>query len=166
MTDRSRTSKRDNSQNNIKTHLLICNAPSEAIQGGQSVPDQESHRHVATDTMDGRVKYVDVNDYAQVFSNGTKFAEIYLMDKKDDSGQALKMFVMELSVPEELTFDGIKEKNCRNFCLLYYFLNLIFSQYPLYSLAQDKTTIPMVMTDIIISNEQRGKLACPITVYF
>ena len=36
--DRSRTSKRDTHQNNTKTHLLSCNSPSEAIQGGQSVP--------------------------------------------------------------------------------------------------------------------------------
>ena len=33
------------------------------------------------------------------------------MDKKADAGQALKMFVMEISVPEELTVDGSKDKN-------------------------------------------------------
>ena len=54
----------------------------------------------ATDTMDGQVKYLDINRYTQVFSNGKCFAEIYPMAKKYDSAQALKTFVMELGVPE------------------------------------------------------------------
>ena len=36
---------------------------------------------------------------------------MYRMDKKDDMGQALKIFVMELGIPEELTADGSKDKN-------------------------------------------------------
>ena len=58
----------------------------------------------ATDTMDMRVKSFDGNRYAQVFSNSSYFAEIYPMAKKPDAGQSLKMFVMELGVPEELIF--------------------------------------------------------------
>ena len=65
------------------------------------------------------------------------------MYNKDNTGQALKTFVMEPGVPEELTVDGSKYQNSPGtefmncyFCLLYYFLNLIFSPYPLYSLAQ------------------------------
>ena len=64
------------------------------------------------------------------------------MAKNSDAGQALKTFVMELGVPEELTVDGSKEQKSpgtefmnRHFCLLYYFLNLIFSPYHLYFLA-------------------------------
>ena len=71
------------------------------------------------------------------------------MAKKDDAGQALKTFVIELVVPEELTADGSKDQNSPgtdfmnlHFCHLYYFLNLIFSPYPLYSLAQDKNHDP------------------------
>ena len=60
----------------------------------------------ATDTMDGHVNSLDGSRYAQVFSNGTYFAEIYLMANKAGAGQALKAFVTELGVPEELTFDG------------------------------------------------------------
>ena len=48
----------------------------------------------ATDNMDGRVNYLDRNQYAQVFSNGTYFAEIDPMDNKADMGQSLKTFVM------------------------------------------------------------------------
>ena len=48
----------------------------------------------ATDTMYGRMKYLDINQYAQVFSNGTYFAEIYPMVKKADVGQAMKTFLM------------------------------------------------------------------------
>ena len=65
----------------------------------------------STDTMDGQVKSLYINRYAQVFSNGTYFAEIYPMDKKADTGQALKTFVMVLGVPEERTVDGSKEQN-------------------------------------------------------
>jgi hypothetical protein len=64
----------------------------------------------ATDTMDGRVKSLDGNRYGQVFSNGTFFAEIYPMARKKDAGQALKTFVLELGVPEELTVDGSKQQ--------------------------------------------------------
>ena len=95
--------------------------------------------------MSGRVKYLDGNRYAQVFSNGKYFSEIYIMSKKADVGQALKTFVMELGASEKRTVYGSKEQNSpgpefmnRHFCLLYYFLNLIFYPYPLYSLAQDK----------------------------
>ena len=65
----------------------------------------------AKDTMDGQVKSLDGNGCAQVLSNETYFAEIYLIPKKADTGHALKTFVMELGVPEELTVDGLKEQN-------------------------------------------------------
>ena len=60
----------------------------------------------ATDTMEGRVKSLDFNQYVQVFFKGTYFSEIYPMAKKDDTGKALQIFLMELGVPEELTVDG------------------------------------------------------------
>ena len=63
-----------------------------------------------TYNMDGRVQSLDRNKYSQVFSNGTYFAEIYPMSKKADTGQALKTFVMELGVLEEVTVGGSKEK--------------------------------------------------------
>ena len=49
-----------------------------------------------TDTMDGQVKSLYGNRYAQVLSNGTYFATKYPMDRKSDTRQALRMFVMEL----------------------------------------------------------------------
>ena len=61
--------------------------------------------------MDGRVNYLDGNQYAQVFSNGTYFAEIYPMDRKADVRYALKTFLMGLVVPEEITVHGSKEQN-------------------------------------------------------
>ena len=71
------------------------------------------------------------------------------MFKKADAVQSLKTFLMELGVPEELTVGISKEQNSpgtefmnRHFFLLYYFLNVIFSPYPLYSLAQDKNHDP------------------------
>ena len=64
-----------------------------------------------TYTMDGQVKSLDRNRYAQVFSNRTYFAEIYPMVKKADAGQEMKTFVMILGVPEELTVNGPREPN-------------------------------------------------------
>ena len=61
--------------------------------------------------MDVQVKSLDLNRYAQVLSNWTYFAEIYPMAQKADVGQALKMFVMKLGVPDELTVDGSKDQN-------------------------------------------------------
>ena len=70
-----------------------------------------------TDTMDGRVKSLEGNRYAQVFSNGTHFYEIYPMAKKADTGQAIKRFVMELGVLEELTVDGSKDQTVQELSL-------------------------------------------------
>ena len=46
-----------------------------------------------TDTMYGQVKSIYGNQYAQMSSNGTNFAEIYSMAKKADETQTLKTFV-------------------------------------------------------------------------
>jgi hypothetical protein len=65
----------------------------------------------ASDTMDDRVKSLDGNQYAQVISNGGIFAEVYPMaQKKGDTGLALKSFIMEFGVPEDLRIDGSKER--------------------------------------------------------
>jgi hypothetical protein len=67
----------------------------------------------AFDTMDGRVKSLDGNQCAQVFSNGGFFAEVYPMARKADAELALKSFIMEFEVPDELTIDGSKEQNSK-----------------------------------------------------
>ena len=68
----------------------------------------------STDTMDGRVKSLDGNRYAQVFANKSYFAKIYPMDSKRKAGDALKLFCQEFGVPEKLTFDGSKEQRSKN----------------------------------------------------
>ena len=65
----------------------------------------------SSDTMDGRLKSLDGNRYAQVFANGSFFAEVYPMASKKDAGSALKTFCYEFGVPDELTIDGSKEQN-------------------------------------------------------
>jgi hypothetical protein len=67
----------------------------------------------ASDTMDSRVKPLDGNQYAQVFSNGGFFAEVYPMARKADAGLALKAFIMEFGVSEDLTIDESKEQNSK-----------------------------------------------------
>ena len=56
-----------------------------------------------TDTMDGWVKTLDINQYAQVFSSATYFAEIHPMAKKADAGQAIKTFELFLSCNQKQT---------------------------------------------------------------
>jgi hypothetical protein len=63
----------------------------------------------ASKTMDGPVKSVDGNGYAQVFSDGGFFAEVFPMARKADAGLALKIFIMGSGVPEDLTIYGSKE---------------------------------------------------------
>jgi len=67
----------------------------------------------ATDTMDGRVKSLDGNRHAQVFSNKDYFSVVYPMDSKSKAGDALRMFCAEHGVPESLHFDGSKEQTCK-----------------------------------------------------
>ena len=64
----------------------------------------------STDTMDGRIKSLDGNKYAQVFSNDQYFAKIYPMDSKAKAGQALREFCRDFGIPQKLTFDGSKEQ--------------------------------------------------------
>jgi hypothetical protein len=68
----------------------------------------------STDTMDGRVKSLEGNKYAQVFANKAYFSRIYPMDSKGKAGDALRLFCQEFGVPEKLTFDGSKEQTEKN----------------------------------------------------
>ena len=67
----------------------------------------------STDTLDGRIKSLDGNRYAQVISNENYFARVYPMDTKKKAGQALKEFCHEFGIPFHLTFDGSKEQTKR-----------------------------------------------------
>jgi len=63
-----------------------------------------------TDTLDGRVTNKDGNRYGQVFANRGYFATVYPMDTKRKTGNALRTFCQELSVPDRLTCDRSKEQ--------------------------------------------------------
>ena len=64
--------------------------------------------------MDGRVKSLEGNRYAQVFANKGYFSKIYPMNSKGEAGDALRTFCREFGVPEHLTFDGSKEQTGKN----------------------------------------------------
>ena len=68
----------------------------------------------STDTLDGRVKSLDGNRYAQVFANKGYFSKIYPMDSKGKAGDALRLFCTEFGIPYDLTFDGSKEQTKKN----------------------------------------------------
>ena len=65
----------------------------------------------STDTMDGRIKSLNGNRHAQVFSNDSYFVKIYPMDTKSKAGKALREFCREFGIPQSLTFDGSKEQS-------------------------------------------------------
>ena len=65
---------------------------------------------LSTDKMDGRVKSLDVNLYAQVFAKKTIFDSVYPMYSKSKAGYEIRTFVNEHGVPADLTSDGSKEQ--------------------------------------------------------
>ena len=64
--------------------------------------------------MDGRVKSLDENRYAQVIANKSYSAKTYPMDSKKKAGDALYLFCQEFGVPEKWTFDGSKEQGSKD----------------------------------------------------
>ena len=63
-----------------------------------------------TDTLIGKYKSVTNNTCAQVFANESFFAKAYPMEKKSLAGAALRQFIRDFGVPEQLTFDGSAEQ--------------------------------------------------------
>jgi hypothetical protein len=63
-----------------------------------------------TDTMDGRLKSLDGNKYAQIFATKELFVVAYPMQSKISAGEGLRQFVHEYGRPEHLTFDGSREQ--------------------------------------------------------
>ena len=61
--------------------------------------------------MGGQKYYLEGNRYAQVFSNGKFFDEIYPIDRKLDSCISLKPLFTDIGIPERITIDGSKEQN-------------------------------------------------------
>jgi hypothetical protein len=72
------------------------------------------HGKFYTDTMFGQHKSLNGNPCAQVFANKSLFIVAYPMDSKAKAGHALREFINEYGVPEELTFDGSKEQTSKN----------------------------------------------------
>jgi hypothetical protein len=66
--------------------------------------------HFYTDTMDGRLKSLDGNKYAQVFATKDLFVVAYPMQSKSLAGEGLRQFIHEFGRPEHLTFDS-QEQN-------------------------------------------------------
>ena len=60
--------------------------------------------------MDGRLKSLDGNKYAQVFATKDLFVVAYPMQSKSLAGEGLRQFIHEFGRPEHLTFDS-QEQN-------------------------------------------------------
>ncbi|KAI2495883.1 hypothetical protein MHU86_18624 [Fragilaria crotonensis] len=63
-----------------------------------------------TDTLFRRCKSITNNTCAQIFANETYFVKAYSMEKKSSAGQALRQFVRDYGIPEQLTSDGASEQ--------------------------------------------------------
>jgi hypothetical protein len=63
-----------------------------------------------TDTLFGRCKSISNNTSAQIFANESYFVKAYPMEKKSMAGQALRQFIRDFGVPEQLTSDGASEQ--------------------------------------------------------
>ena len=63
-----------------------------------------------TDTVIGKYKSVTNNTCAQLFANESFFAKAYPMERKSFAGAALRQFIRDYGVPEQLTFDGAAEQ--------------------------------------------------------
>ena len=68
---------------------------------------------VYTDTMHGHFKSLDGNRYAQVSSTEDFFAAAYPMEAKSMAGDALKEFITEFGVPDNIVMDGAAEQTGR-----------------------------------------------------
>jgi hypothetical protein len=58
----------------------------------------------------GKYKLVANNTCAQMFANKSFFAKAYPMEKKSLAGAALRQFIQDFGVSEQLTFDGSGEQ--------------------------------------------------------
>ena len=61
---------------------------------------------IYTNTMNGWYKSLDGNKHAQIFANKSFFAAADPMEKKTTTGQALKQFIADFGIPEQLVCDG------------------------------------------------------------
>jgi hypothetical protein len=64
-----------------------------------------------TDTLIGKYNSLNNNTCAQIFaSNESFFVKAYPMEKKSMVGAALRQFIRDYDVPEQLTFNGTAEQ--------------------------------------------------------
>ena len=63
-----------------------------------------------TDTLFGRCKSISNNTCAQVFANESFYVKAYPMESKSMAGKALRQFIRDIGVPEQLTSDGATEQ--------------------------------------------------------
>ena len=68
---------------------------------------------IYTNTMDGQHKSLDGNKYAQVFPTDFHFSAVYPMESKGMAGDALKQFIADFGVPDQIICDGCKEQTKR-----------------------------------------------------
>jgi hypothetical protein len=59
----------------------------------------------STDTVEGRCKSNDCNQFSQIFANEDYFVTFYPMDSKGKAGNALHTFYREYGAPEKWRFD-------------------------------------------------------------
>ena len=69
---------------------------------------------ISTDTIDGKVKSIHGDRYAQIFGSKEFFVAAYPMGSKSEAGDMLDKFVRRYGAPKLLKFDGSKEQCGKN----------------------------------------------------
>ena len=68
------------------------------------------HGTIYMDTLNGRYKSLDGNKHSQIFAIESFFATTYLIEHKSSTGQVLKQFISDFSIPDKLVCDGAAEQ--------------------------------------------------------
>ena len=64
---------------------------------------------IYTNVMHHKYRSLEGNRWVQVFATTDDFAAVYPMEFKSLSGQALKEFMSDFSVPDQIPMDGTSE---------------------------------------------------------
>jgi Reverse transcriptase (RNA-dependent DNA polymerase) len=102
---------------NVMTHLAVRSAVlplARRYRTDRFFRKPHSHGKFYTDTMFARHKSLHGNVCCQIFATKSMFVVAYPMSSKAQVGKALKEFINDFGIPEDLTFDGAKEQMGRN----------------------------------------------------
>ena len=98
-----------NAQGHHTTADAFCHTP--IVVAISWRPDVYKTAHLRYNVpMNGHYKSLDGNRHAQIFADESFFATAYPMEHKSSTGQGLKQFISDFSIPDKLVCDGAAEQ--------------------------------------------------------